>query len=79
MIETKEVKGTILSISNKVSSKNVPFTRYKIINLEGQEITLFKWNYNLEPLNKFVKFEIEKTTKEGQDFYNIKAMELIKN
>jgi hypothetical protein len=74
---TKHIEGTILSINNKVNSKGVPYSIFKISDLEGKEIDLFLWQNNFKLIDKFVKFEIETNINNDTEYNNIKQMEVI--
>jgi len=72
------IEGTILSINNKVSQKGVPYAIYKVSNLEGKEQDLFKWDNNFKLLNRFCKFEIESTEKDGKKYDTIISVQEVK-
>lgn len=74
---TKHIEGTILSINNKVNSKGVPYSIFKISDLEGKEIDLFLWQNNFKLIDKFVKFEFETNINNDTEYNNIKQMEVI--
>jgi hypothetical protein len=71
MTERKVIEGTILSISNKVNSKGVSYSIYKVSTLEGEELSLFQWNNNLKLLNRLCEFEIESNTKDNKEYNSI--------
>jgi len=77
MNEKKVFEGTIVGINNKVSVKGQPFTIYKVITLEGAELNLYKWENNLNLLNKMVKFEIDSETKGDKQYDTISKMEVL--
>ncbi|HOZ35657.1 MAG TPA: hypothetical protein PLK55_01570 [archaeon] len=78
MSERKSIEGTILSISNKVNPKGVPYSIYKISTLEGKELDLFQWNNNFRLLNKLCRFEIESNTKDNKEYNSIIEIKEVK-
>lgn len=77
MTERKFLEGTIIGISNKVNPKGVSYSIYKIVTLDGAEIDAFKWENNLNLLNKVAKFEVESTTKNDKQYNTIVGLEVV--
>lgn len=77
MSERRNIEGTITQISNKVSTKGQSYSIYKVITLDGAEIDAFKWERNLNLLNKVAKFDIESTTKNDKQYNTIVSMEVV--
>lgn len=77
MEERRVLEGTIVGVNNKVSTKGQPYTVYKMVTLEGAELSLYKWENNLNLLNKVVKCEIETTEKNEKQYNTVVSMVVI--
>lgn len=77
MNEKKVLEGTIVGINNKVSIKGQPYTVYKVVTLDGAELSLYKWESNLDLLNKVARFEIDTTIKGDKQYDTIAKMEVV--
>ncbi len=77
MTEKRVLEGTIVGINNKVSTKGQPYSVYKVVTLDGAELNLYKWENNLNLLNKVVKFEIDSEIKGDKQYDTIAKMEVV--
>lgn len=75
--ERKVLEGTIVGINNKVSIKGQSYTVYKVVTLDEAELNLYKWESNLDLLNKIVRFEVESTVKGDKQYDTIAKMEVV--
>lgn len=78
MNEKTRIQGTITKVSNRISSKGQAYSIFRITTLEGKEIDLFKFDNNLNLLNRLCQFEIESTTKNDKEYLTIKNLEVDK-
>lgn len=77
-MEKNIINGTITKVSNRISSKGQAYSIFRITTLEGKEIDLFKFDNNLNLLNRLCQFEIESTTKNDKEYLTIKNLEVDK-